>query len=299
MKNIVVLSFMVLIAIGMLLLGTFAYMVDDIANGDEEEKFQRNSNSYFIEEEEGLLGSTEPADETVEEKNEVPPSSESNEEEYVDERKGPTYESGSYVTHDSPEIYFHVAREVTFDISVHIEKGVTLTIPNVEMDNSASWNDILVSTDGSIRYEDETYDLLYYEGIFVEDYGPSNQGWVLSRENGQLSLNGIPVNEEITLEFLRYKMISSGLMKNEVVFLLDRIVENDMLSFDTQYLYLRYVPQEAVDMAIQIDAPDEFTIMRRHFLFEASNEEVELDEPEFKILYEEDLIIHETAVNRI
>jgi hypothetical protein len=157
---------------------------------------------------------------------------------------------------------------------------------------------MVIHADGSIDYGGEIYEMLYYEGIFVHQYGLSNMGWTLEKVNGQLYLEGQPADPVSVLFFLRIKMMESGLEDNEIDFLLNRIVKMDMLSFETNYLFIRFIPKDSVDEAILLEVPDDFSVMRRHYLFESSDDPMELVEPEYEFV-NGDHIIHETAVNRI
>jgi hypothetical protein len=199
---------------------------------------------------------------------------------------------------DSPEIYFHVKHEVSLDLAVHIRDGVTKTIPEVEMGPKAFWEKIVARPDGSIEYNGRMHEMLYYEGRFVNAYGPSNMGWKLEKVDGQLYFDNHRVTEKEILGILMLKMMASGLEFNEVEFLIRRMIDMDMLDFDTKYLFIRYIPQDSVDEAICLDAPDHFSVMRRHFLLEDSDISIEMEEPNFEPCYG-DFIIHETAVNRI
>jgi hypothetical protein len=199
---------------------------------------------------------------------------------------------------DSPEIYFHVKDEITLDLAIHIKDGVTKTIPEVDMGTRAEWNDLLVRPDGSIEYDGQIHSMLYYEGSFVHAYGFSNMGWEIAKIDGKLYFEGQQVTEVAILKILKLKMLTAGLEPDEISFILRRIMDNNMLEFETEYLYIRYIPQDSVDKAIQLKIPDYFSVMRRHFLLEASDDPMELEDPEFESV-SGDFIIHETAVNRI
>jgi hypothetical protein len=201
-------------------------------------------------------------------------------------------------TADSPEIYFHVKNEITLDLSIHIKDGVTTTIPEVDMGPRAEWKDLLVHPDGSVEYNGQTHDMLYYEGRFVSAYGPSDMGWEIAKIDGRIYFDGLQVTEDAVLKILKLKMMVSGLESDEISFIIRRILDEDMLSFETEYLYIRYIPQNSVDEAIQLEVPDVFSVMRRHFLFEASDDRIDLSEPEYEAISGE-YVIHETAVNRI
>jgi hypothetical protein len=140
--------------------------------------------------------------------------------------------------------------------------------------------------------------MLYYEGIFIDSYGPSQYGWVIDKVQDSLYLDGNEISMKELLEFIELKMKISGLEDNEVEFLINRIVENDMLEFEVDHLLIKYIPEVSVDEAIELDIPDGFTLMRRHFLLEASNDNIELMEPSFNTI-KSPFMIHETAVNRI
>ncbi len=199
---------------------------------------------------------------------------------------------------DSPEIYFHVNEDMLVDISVNIAGGVTKTIPEIPMDTEAEWNDVLVGPDGLILYNGQKYSMLYYEGIFVDSYGPSNMGWVVENVDGALYFEGVMVTENSLMHIFVNKMRSSGLKDNEIEFLIERVLEKEMLDFDSQYLLIRYIPQSSVDEAIQLEVPEIFSVMRRHFLLESTDEHIQLHDPEFNMVFDGN-IIHETAVNRI
>lgn len=80
----------------------------------------------------------------------------------------------------SPEIFIHTDQEVTLDLTVRIEDGVTKTIPEVDMGREAVWKDLTVRPDGIIEFEGDRYPFLYYEGVFIDRYPDSDQGWAIS-----------------------------------------------------------------------------------------------------------------------
>ena len=73
----------------------------------------------------------------------------------------------------SPEIFFHVDGEITTDVTVHIEDGITVTIPDIEDGESVTWKEVSVDETGMITYGAREFPYLYYEGHFVHRYGPS------------------------------------------------------------------------------------------------------------------------------
>jgi hypothetical protein len=196
----------------------------------------------------------------------------------------------------SPEIYFHVEEEVTTDVTVEINGGVTTTIPQVPMGKKAVWKDVLVRPDGTINYQGKDYDFLYYEGRF--DYQWSNQGWLVEEQDGKLYLNGVETDEAGILAFLEEKMLESGLLENEAAFLLERIVELDMLDMDSPYMSIHYIPIEDVDEAIKLCTSFEFQQMRRHFAFYEHDGPVDMVEPVYEVVEDTGFVIHETAVNK-
>jgi hypothetical protein len=196
----------------------------------------------------------------------------------------------------SPEIYFHVEEEVTTDVTVEIDGGVTTTIPQVPMGKKAVWKDVLVRPDGTINYQGKNYDFLYYEGRF--DYQWSNQGWLVEKQGGKLYLDGVETDEAGILQHLESEMIESGLLENEAAFLLERIVELDMLDMDKSYMSLHYIPIEDVDEAIKLSTSFEFQQMRRHFAFYEHEGPVDMVEPVYEVVENTGYVIHETAVNK-
>ncbi|UCH88726.1 MAG: hypothetical protein JSV49_10820 [Thermoplasmata archaeon] len=197
---------------------------------------------------------------------------------------------------DSPEIYFHVEDKVKVDITVEIKDGVTKTIPEIQLGNKVTWENLLIDKNGVINYNDNEYEFLYYEGRF--HYAPSNYGWLVTKIDEQLFLNDNLVTEQELLEFIKIQMRDSGLHENEIEFLIDRITQNKMLDFSSKYLLIRYIPQADVDEAIKIQSDLNFNIIRRHFLIEAVDNHVEMNDPIYEIIEDSGFLIHETAVNR-
>ena len=188
---------------------------------------------------------------------------------------------------DSPEIFFHVNAPTTTDVTVTIPDGVTLTIPEVPMDTTATWEDVTAKADGTCTYQGTDHPYLYYEGIW--EYPGSGYGWVVDRE---------AMTDEQILDLVFKKCLDSRLEPNEAQVIIDRMVNLDMLETDSTHLAIRYIPEEDVDATMQLETSEDFHIMRRHFLIEDADTHISLLEPEFEPAPEGDLIIHETAVNR-
>lgn len=207
--------------------------------------------------------------------------------------------SSSHWSSDSPEIFFHVENKTNTDLMIRINDGVTCTIPKVPMDSSAIWAGLTIYPNGSISYNNKVYDMIYYEGKFVDSYPISNQGWVISKIGENMFVKDQKVNENDLLDLLMNEMSVSGLTNYEIEFVLNRIVQNDMLDCNDHYLTIRYIPQKNVDEVINLSSSIDFQIMRRHFLIEETDECIPLVDPIFEPIPIGPNIIHETAVNRI
>jgi hypothetical protein len=197
---------------------------------------------------------------------------------------------------DSPELFFHVKRPITIDVTVKIPDGITLTIPEVLMGQKATWNDVHISEDGTVHFNDEIYPYLYYEGRFK--YPPSKYGWLVEQRDNELLLDNNPITKEDLMEFLKHEFIASGLYENEADVLLKRIQNIDMLDFSESYLAIHYIPKKDVDQTMGLETSHEFSVMRRHFWLEELEVPIDMKEPVFEEISESDYIIHETAVNR-
>lgn len=81
--------------------------------------------------------------------------------------------------------------------------------------------------------------------------------------------------------------------------LMNRIIDNDMLDFDTDHPHIRYIPQDSVDEVIELVTPEVFTVIRRCFLLESSDLSIDLEIPVFEIPEFNGMTIYETGVNRI
>lgn len=197
----------------------------------------------------------------------------------------------------SPEIYFHVKKAVVTDITVEIENGVTLTIPEVPLGKRVVWRNVQIGEDGIIEYRGQEYNFLYYEGRF--EYKESNYGWMIKSDGGKLTMDGVEFSKNGILDFLEQMLMDSGLHDNEVSFLMDRVAENDMLSFSSDYLLIRYIPMEDVNEAIGLETSFDFEIVRRHFLLQETDEPIEMQVPVFGGVEDSGYFIHETAINRL
>jgi len=197
----------------------------------------------------------------------------------------------------SPEIYFHVEESVTTDVTVEIPDGeVTKTIPGVQMGSNASWKDVRIDTDGTVTFDGKQYSFLYYEGRW--SYQWSNQGWLVEKEDGRLYLNGEPTSQSNILDFLREEMRESGLCENEIEFLIQRIMDLDMLDMEKPFMSIHYIPIQDVNRAIRLTTSFNFTQMRRHFAFYEHDQPVEMVEPVYEEIGDTGYVIHETAVNK-
>lgn len=202
----------------------------------------------------------------------------------------------SFTYSPSPEIYFYVNSPIITDVTIEIEGGVTKTIPEVPLGNKITWEDIYIDTDGNINFEGKEYEFLYYEGDF--HYGTSYYGWVVQNQDGNLNIDNITYTKEGILNFICDRFRESGLYENEIPFLVDRIIQEEMFSFSKERLLIRYIPMSDVDNAIGLETSFDFSIMRRHFVIEETEDPIELMEPEFEGVEDTGYMIHETAINR-
>ncbi len=195
----------------------------------------------------------------------------------------------------SPEIYFHVEEEVTTDVTVEMEGGVTTTIPEVPMGKTATWKDVHVAKDGTITYNEKEYPFLYYEGVF--SYHKSNFGWLVEKQGQNYILGGEEMNEAGILSHLMEEMVESGLLENEADYVIQRIVNLDMLETEKPYLSIHYIPMEDVNEAIELTTSFEFSQMRRHFVITGRDAPIPMTEPSYEPVEDTGYLIHETAVN--
>ena len=203
----------------------------------------------------------------------------------------------SSVTSMSPEIYFYVDKPVTTDVTLEIENGVTKTIPEIPLGKKVTWKNVHIDPNGIIQYNGKEYPFLYYEGNF--QYKPSNYGWLVRNIEGQMFLDGTHISELELQEFISNQFKTSGLFNHEVVYLLKRVINNNMLSFSKEFLIINYIPTKDVNNAIKLTTSYDFSIMRRHFLIQELDNEINLKEPIYEKIEDIGFLIHETAINRI
>jgi hypothetical protein len=101
------------------------------------------------------------------------------------------------------------------------------------------------------------------------------------------------------LNILGSLFLDAGLEVNEAEVLLQRIIENDMLSFSGNYLMIKYIPMKQVDQAIDLSTTYDINVVRRHFLIEETGDEQILQVPEFEQFNNNVEYLMETAINRI
>lgn len=197
----------------------------------------------------------------------------------------------------SPEVYFHVDVPVTTDVRVEIPEGrITTSLPAVSMGASAEWRGVRIETNGTVVYEGVHHPFLYYEGTF--GYERSNFGWLIEERDGELYLEGGPVTKDEIIGFMREEMMESGLSGNEIDFLIQRIIDLNMLNMEKPFMTIHYIPMEDVEDVIRLTTSHEFTLMRRHFAFYEHDGPVEMEEPEYEGIEDSPSMIHETAVNK-
>ena len=197
----------------------------------------------------------------------------------------------------SPEIYFYVNEPVITDVTVEIEDGVTKTFPEVPVSEKIIWKNVRIENDGNIIFNGEKYPYLYYEGCFK--YPQSNYGWIIQKIGDQMFLNNKQITKFDLKLFLREQFERSGLYDNEISDIMQRIEENNMLRFSSNYLIIRYIPIKDVNKVIELKTSFEFSIIRRHFLIQESNEPIDLVIPLYETIENNGFLIHETAINKI
>jgi hypothetical protein len=104
--------------------------------------------------------------------------------------------------------------------------------------------------------------------------------------------------EKGLLNFICDRFRESGLHENEIPFLVNRMIGEGMLSFSKEWVQIKYIPMSDVDEAIGLKTSFDFSIMRRHFVIEESENYVDLRDPEFEKVIDTGYLIHETAINR-
>ncbi len=202
----------------------------------------------------------------------------------------------SFTSTASPEIYLHTEEEITIDLTIRIEDGVTKTIPEVEMGREATWNDLTVHPDGMIEYEGNRYPFLYYEGVFIERYPETDKGWVISEVEGGYLVNGELHSSGSIQGVMMDLFMGSGLTPNESSIMLLRARSLGVLEGEGD-IVLRYIPEEEVNDIIEISSSIPTEMMRRHFLVEVTDDPPILRDPLFEDVPEGPFVIHETALN--
>ena len=151
---------------------------------------------------------------------------------------------------ETAEFFVAKLRRYTTDVTVEIAGGVTVTVPEIPLGKRVTWKNVTVMPDGTVRYNGALYPFLYYEGHF--HYPESNYGWLIGQRSGQLYLDARPIDEEGVHQFLYKKLEEAGLSRYEIGYLMERVGNNNMLDFDSDYLFIRYIPMDDVNSAMAL-----------------------------------------------
>jgi hypothetical protein len=202
-----------------------------------------------------------------------------------------------------PAIYlYHLQNEVFVEtLSVHIPYGfATITIPEVELSDTITWNSVEVFPGSRILYEDNYYPYLFYEADIFSDFGKIDYGWSIEKTGNIYILNGKTYTRDQLISYLSSKLMNLGLFRNEVdEFISYWFYELNLLSNDGTHI-LQQMPSSWINYNFQLSTTFTYSQLRiffKYYYVEKDTLQIELQNPISTLMNSNtDYILHEWGI---
>ncbi len=169
-----------------------------------------------------------------------------------------------------PAIYLYSQDGTVFSdsLTVQIPNGfATLTIPEVEMSNSISWNDFQVYPESQILYQENYYNYLFYEAEIVTEYDNLVYGWVIKNMGDYFLIDDFVYSKTEVIQLIREELFRLGLYVNEVDDFIDYwFYEKGLLDEEGTHI-LCQLSSMWIDYNFQLTTSNEYTTNRLFFKY--------------------------------
>jgi len=194
-----------------------------------------------------------------------------------------------------PAIYLYTPKEEKEQLKLKVKGVITTRIPFREGVSSILWDNLELKN-GKIFSNDRKFDYLFYES---ENTIPNheNTGWVLKRQNRNLSWNRTPVDKDELSRILRDILAKYGLFENEINDFIEYWLDEDMKIFfgkDEFTFGIYLISLEELNRIFSIETVLEYPeYIRVQFLVKAIDDGQVLAEPEFPGISRSEYALHE------
>jgi hypothetical protein len=135
----------------------------------------------------------------------------------------------SMVISMKPAIYLYTPKEEKEQLKLKVKGAITTRIPFREGVSSIVWDNLSLK-DGKIFTNNKSFDYLFYESKNVmPDH--DNTGWILKRQNGILTWNQAPIDQEGLSNIFKTVLTKYGLFEHEINDFIEYWFDEDMKIF--------------------------------------------------------------------
>ncbi|MHA1418288.1 MAG: hypothetical protein ACTSU7_03610 [Candidatus Heimdallarchaeaceae archaeon] len=169
-----------------------------------------------------------------------------------------------------PAIYLYNLNGDVFtdSLSIHIPNGfATITIPQIQLGCTISWNNLEIFPDSKIVYQNKIYTHLFYEAEIHAKSCLSNRGWEIKKEKENYVLNDNLYKLQTVKAQLYLQLRNIGLYDIEVIDFIDFWFDVEPLFTDDGYHYLIQYENSWIESNFQIKTEQEYTTNRIFFAY--------------------------------